>query len=77
MIEKLKDLEQEAMDDMTPEAYSDAKEFLLINNKVITPHETALYKAGYLDGLQAAVVAASEDSSDHSYTLNIDDLFDE
>jgi hypothetical protein len=77
MIEKLKDLEQEAMDEMTPEAYSDAKEFLLINNKVITPHETALYKAGYLDGLQAAIVAASENSGTHSYSINIDDLFDE
>ena len=77
MIEKLKDLEQEAMDEMSPEAYSDAKEFLLINNKVITPHETALYKAGYLDGLQAAIVAASENSGTHSYSINIDDLFDE
>ena len=51
------------------------KEFLLINNKVITPHETALYKAGYLDGLQAAIVAASENSSDHSYTIDLDDIF--
>ena len=75
MLEKLKDLEQQAMDDMTPEAYSDAIEFLLINNKVITPHETALYKAGYLDGLQAAIVAASEDSSDHSYTIDLEDIF--
>ena len=75
MLEKIKKLEQEAMDEMSPEAYSDAKEFLLINNKVITPHETALYKAGYLDGLQAAVVAASENSSDNSYTINIDDIF--
>ena len=75
MLEKLKELEQQAMDEMSPEAYSDAKEFLLINNKVITPHEAALYKAGYLDGLQAAVVAASENSSDNSYTINIDDMF--
>ena len=75
MLEKIKKLEQEAMDEMSPEAYSDAKEFLLINNKVITPHEAALYKAGYLDGLQAAVVAASENSSDNSYTINIDDIF--
>ena len=75
MIEKIKELEQQAMDEMSPEAYSDAKEFLFINNKVITPHETALYKAGYLDGLQAAVVAASENSSDNSYTINIDDIF--
>ena len=77
MLEKLKELEQKAMDEMSPEAYSDAKEFLLINNKVITPHETALYKAGYLDGLQAAIVAASENSSDHSYTIEIDEMFGE
>ena len=76
MIQKIKDLEQEVMDDMTPEAYSDAKEFLLINSKIVTDHEQALYRAGYLDGLQAAIVAASEDSGDHGYTLNIDDLFD-
>ena len=63
------------MDEMSPEAYSYAKEFLLINNKVITPHETALYKAGYLDGLQAAIVAASENSSDHSYTIDLEDIF--
>ena len=76
MIQKIKELEEKAMDDMTPEAYSDAKEFLLINSKIVTDHEQALYRAGYLDGLQAAILAASEDSSDHSYTLNIDDLFD-
>ena len=75
MLEKLKELEQQAMDEMSPEAYRDAKEFLLINNKVITPHETALYKAGYLDGLQAAIVAASENSSDHSYTIDLEDIF--
>jgi len=72
MIEKLRQLEEQAMDEMTPEAYSDAKEFLLINNKVITPHETALYKAGYLDGLQAAVVAATENDSTYSYTIDND-----
>ena len=76
MLEKLKDLEQEAMDEMSPEAYSDAKEFLLINNKVITRHESALYKAGYLDGLQAAIVVASDNTAD-SYTLNLDDIFNE
>ena len=72
MLEKLKELEQEAMDEMTPEAYSDAKEFLLINNKVITPHETALYKAGYLDGLQAAIVTATENDGTYSYTIDND-----
>tara|TARA_R110002020_G_C15799663_1_gene731024 strand:+ start:308 stop:532 length:225 start_codon:yes stop_codon:yes gene_type:complete len=72
MIEKLKQLEEQAMDEMTPEAYSDAKEFLLINNKVITPHETALYKAGYLDGLQAAIVTATENDGTYSYTIDND-----
>tara|TARA_E500000305_G_scaffold85275_1_gene71329 strand:- start:448 stop:672 length:225 start_codon:yes stop_codon:yes gene_type:complete len=72
MLEKLKELEQEAMDEMTPEAYSNAKEFLLINNKVITPHETALYKAGYLDGLQAAIVTATENDGTYSYTIDND-----
>jgi len=73
MLEKLRQLEEQAMDEMTPEAYSDAKEFLLINNKVITPHETALYKAGYLDGLQAAVVTATENDGTYSYTIDNDE----
>ena len=76
MLEKIKKIEQEAMDEMSPEAYSDAKEFLLINNKVITDHEQALYKAGYLDGLQAAIVVASDNTAD-SYTLSLDDIFNE
>ena len=73
MIEKIKDLEEQAMDELDPEAYDSVKDLLLGK---VTNHEQALYKSGYIDGLQAAIVAASEDSSDHSYTLNIDDLFD-
>ena len=75
MLEKLKEIEQELMDELSPEAYSDAKEYLLINSKVVTPHETALYKAGYLDGLQAAILLSSENSSDHSYTIDLEDIF--
>ena len=74
MIQKLKDLEQQLMDELDPEAYNNVKDLLLGK---ITNHEQALYKSGYIDGLQAAIIAASEDSSNHSYTLNIDDLFDE
>ena len=74
MLDKLKDLEQQAMDEMSPEAYSDAKEFKSMLS-CFTAHETAVYKAGYLDGLQAAILLSHEDSSDHSYTINIDDLF--
>ena len=73
MIQKLKDLEEQAMDELDPEAYDSVKDLLLGK---VTNHEQALYKSGYIDGLQAAIIAASEDSSDHSYTLNIDDLFD-
>ena len=73
MIEKIKDLEERAMDELDPEAYDSVKDLLLGK---VTNHEQALYKSGYIDGLQAAIIAASEDSSDHSYTLNIDDLFD-
>ena len=73
MIEKIKDLEERAMDELDPEAYDSVKDLLLGK---VTNHEQALYKSGYIDGLQAAIIAASEDSSDHSYTLNIDDLFE-
>ena len=73
MIQKIKDLEEQAMDELDPEAYDSVKDLLLGK---VTNHEQALYKSGYIDGLQAAIIAASEDSSDHSYTLNIDDLFD-
>tara|TARA_R110002020_G_scaffold4913_1_gene21116 strand:- start:176 stop:397 length:222 start_codon:yes stop_codon:yes gene_type:complete len=73
MIQKIKDLEEQAMDELNPEDYDNIKDLLLGK---ITNHEQALYKSGYIDGLRAAILAASEDSSDHSYTLNIDDLFD-
>lgn len=75
MLEKLKEIEQELMDELSPEAYSDVKEYLLINSKVVTPHETALYKAGYLDGLQAAILLSSENSTTNSYTIDLEDIF--
>ena len=74
MIQKLKDLEQQLMDELEPEVYEKVK--YIVEKYNLTGHERSLYKCGYLDGLQAAIIAASEDSSDHSYTLNIDDLFD-
>ena len=74
MIQKLKDLEQQLMDELEPEVYEKVK--YIVEKYNLTGHERSLYKCGYLDGLQAAIVAVSEDSSDHSYTLNIDDLFD-
>ena len=74
MIQKLKDLEQEAMDELTPEDYEYVKERV---NDISTSYERTFYKAGYIDGLQAAIVAASENSNTNSYTIEIDDIFDE
>jgi len=74
MIQKLKDLEQEAMDELTPEDYEYVKERV---NDISTSYERTFYKAGYIDGLQAAIVAASENSDTNSYTIEIDDIFDE
>ena len=48
MIEKLREIEQELMDELSPESYEQVKSLLVR----FTPHETAVYKAGYLDGLQ-------------------------
>ena len=78
MIEKLKDLEEQAMDELDPENYEIVKDQLSTLSKIDNGlyHLDNVYKTGYIDGLQAAIVAASEDNSDHSYTLNIDDLFD-
>ena len=74
MIRKLKDLEQEAMDELTSEDYEYVKEKV---NSISTSYERTFYRAGYIDGLQAAVVAASENSDPNSYTIEIDDIFDE
>ena len=70
MIEKLKDLEQEAMDNLEPEVYDS------ITSGVLSDHERPIYQAGYLDGLQTAIRIASEDSSTMSYTIESKDVFD-
>ena len=76
MIERLKDLEQQIMDEVTPEAYDRVKDIINKYNN-LTGHEHALYKAGYLDGVQTAIRIASENSDTQSYTLNLDDIFNE
>ena len=79
MIEKLKDLEQEAMDELDPENYEIVKDQLSTLSKVDNGlyHLDSVYKAGYIDGLQAAIVAASENSNTNSYTIEMDDIFDD
>ena len=71
MLEKLKDLEQEAMDNLLPEVYDD------ITSGVLDDYSRDIYQAGYLDGLQTAIRLASEQSEDMSYTLEMDDIFDD
>ena len=75
MIEKLKDLEQQLMVELEPEVYEKVK--YIVEKYNLTGHERNLYKCGYLDGLQAAIVIANEDNGTHSYTIEIDDIFDE
>jgi hypothetical protein len=74
MIEKLKNLEQQLMDELEPEVYEKVK--YIVEKYNLTGHERNIYKCGYLDGLQAAIVVASDNAA-HSYTLNLDDIFNE
>ena len=71
MIEKLKDLEQEVMDELTPE------EYMAITSNVLDDYDRPVYQAGYLDGLQTAIRLLSENDSSMSYTVEIDDIFDD
>ena len=74
MLEKLKNLEQQLMDELEPEVYEKVK--YIVEKYDLTGHERNIYKCGYLDGLQAAIVVASDNAA-HSYTLNLDDIFNE
>ena len=71
MIEKLKELEQEAMDNLEPEAYD------AIVSNVLSQEDQEIYQSGYIDGLQTAIRLLSEDDSSMSYTVEIEDIFDD
>ena len=70
MIEKLKDLEQEAMDNLTSEEYE------AIVSSILDDYQRPIYQAGYIDGLQTAIRTMSENDSSMSYTVEIEDIFD-
>jgi len=70
-IEKLKDLEQEAMDELTPQEYD------AITSEVLDDYCRPIYQAGYLDGLQTAIRIMSENSETMSYSIDMEDIFDE
>ena len=71
MIEQLKDLEQEVMDELTPE------EYMAITSNVLDDCDRPIYQAGYLDGLQTAIRVASEDSSTMSYEIDLNQVYDD
>ena len=71
MIEKLKDLEQEALDNLTPEEYE------AISEDVMDDYQRPIYQTGYIDGLQTAIRILSEDDSTMSYTVEMDEIFPE
>ena len=71
MIEKLKELEQEAMDNLEPETYD------AIVSNVLDDYDRPIYQSGYIDGLQTAIRLLSEDDSSMSYTVEIEDTYDD
>ena len=71
MIEQLKDLEQEAMDNITPEDY------MAITSNVMQEEDQMTYQCGYIDGLQTAIRIMSENSDTMNYTIEIDEMFGE
>ena len=71
MIDILKDLEQEVMDELTPE------EYMAITSNVLDDYDRPVYQAGYLDGLQTAIRLLSENDSSMSYSIEMDDIFDD
>ena len=71
MIEKLKELEQEAMDNLDPDTYES------IVSNVLSQEDQEVYQSGYIDGLQTAIRLLSENSETMSYTVEMDEIFDD
>ena len=73
MIEKLKELEQEAMDELTPEEYE------AIVSNVLDDYDRLVYQSGYIDGLQTAIrMLHEEETADNdNYSIEMDEVFGE
>ena len=69
MIEKLKDLEQEALDNLDSEVYES------IVSNVMEEGEQWIYQSGYIDGLQTAIRLLSENDSSMSYSVEMEEMF--
>ena len=71
MLEELKNLEQEAMDNLDPETYD------AIVSNVLSQEDQEIYQSGYIDGLQTAIRLLSENDSSMSYSIELEDIFDD
>ena len=73
MIEKLKELEQEAMDYLTPEEYE------TISEDIMDDYQRPIYQTGYIDGLQTAIrMLHEEETADtNEYSIEMDEVFGE
>ena len=70
MLEKLKNLEQEAMDNLTHEEYE------TISEDVMDDYQRPIYQTGYIDGLQTAIRILHEEIDDtQEYSIEMDDIF--
>ena len=69
MIDILKDLEQEAMDNIRPE------EYMAITSNIMEEEDQVTYQCGYIDGLQTAIRIMSENSDTMSYSVEMDEIF--
>ena len=73
MIEELKELEQEAMDNLDPETYD------AIVSNVLSQEDQEIYQSGYIDGLQTAIRLLHEEQTadTNEYSVEMDEIFGE
>ena len=73
MIEELKELEQEAMDNLDPDTYES------IVSNVLSQEDQKVYQSGYIDGLQTAIrmLHEREIADNNDYSISMDEIFDD
>ena len=71
MLEELKELEQEAIDNLDPDTYES------IVSNVLCQEDQEVYQSVYIDGLQTAIRLLSENDSSMSYSIELEDIFDD
>ena len=59
------------MDNLEPETYD------AIVSNVLCQEDQEVYQAGYIDGLQTAIRLLSENDSTLSYSVELDEIFDD